>query len=69
MPRATRFPCRVALPPLPSPVPATFRLRLRLHLHLHRLRGEGTPEEFGTILKRDYAKYGKILTGAGIKPE
>jgi tripartite-type tricarboxylate transporter receptor subunit TctC len=29
----------------------------------------GTPEEFGAILKRDYAKYGKILTSAGIKPE
>ena len=29
----------------------------------------GTPEEFGAILKRDYTKYGKILTGAGIKPE
>jgi tripartite-type tricarboxylate transporter receptor subunit TctC len=29
----------------------------------------GTPEEFEAILKRDYAKYGKILTGAGIKPE
>ena len=29
----------------------------------------GTPEQFEAILKRDYAKYGKILTGAGIKPE
>ncbi len=29
----------------------------------------GTPEEFEAILKRDYAKYGKILTEAGIKPE
>jgi hypothetical protein len=67
MQRATRFRCRVALPRPPSPVPATFRLPLRLHLR--RLRGEGTPKEFGAILKRDYAKYGKILTGAGIKPE
>jgi len=67
MQRATRFRCRVALPRPPSPVPATFRLRLhRLRL---RLRGEGTPKEFGAILERDYAKYGKILTGAGIKPE
>jgi tripartite-type tricarboxylate transporter receptor subunit TctC len=29
----------------------------------------GTPEEFEVILKRDYTKYGKILRGAGIKPE
>ena len=29
----------------------------------------GTPEAFGAILKRDYAKYGRILAGAGIKPE
>jgi tripartite-type tricarboxylate transporter receptor subunit TctC len=29
----------------------------------------GTPEAFEGILKRDYAKYGKILVGAGIKPE
>jgi putative tricarboxylic transport membrane protein len=29
----------------------------------------GTPEQFEAILKRDYAKYGKILTAAGIKPE
>ncbi|TMG88730.1 MAG: tripartite tricarboxylate transporter substrate binding protein [Betaproteobacteria bacterium] len=32
------------------------------------IRG-GTPEEFGAILKRDYTKYGKTLTGAGINPE
>jgi tripartite-type tricarboxylate transporter receptor subunit TctC len=29
----------------------------------------GTPEAFEAILRSDYAKYGKILTGAGIKPE
>jgi len=29
----------------------------------------GTPEAFEAILKREYAKYGKILAGAGIKPE
>src|SRR5215467_6493335 len=29
----------------------------------------GTPEAFDALLKRDYAKYGKILTGAGVKPE
>jgi tripartite-type tricarboxylate transporter receptor subunit TctC len=29
----------------------------------------GTPEAFEALLKRDYAKYGKILAGAGIKPE
>ena len=29
----------------------------------------GTPEAFEAILRRDYAKYGKILQGAGIKPE
>jgi tripartite-type tricarboxylate transporter receptor subunit TctC len=29
----------------------------------------GTPEVFEALLKRDYAKYGRILTGAGIKPE
>ena len=29
----------------------------------------GTPEAFEAILKRDYEKYGKILVGAGIKPE
>ena len=29
----------------------------------------GSPEAFETILKRDYAKYGRILTTAGIKPE
>ena len=29
----------------------------------------GTPEAFETLLKRDYAKYGKILAGAGVKPE
>jgi tripartite-type tricarboxylate transporter receptor subunit TctC len=29
----------------------------------------GTPEAFAALLKRDYAKYGKILVGAGIKPE
>jgi len=29
----------------------------------------GTPEEFAAILKRDYAKFGKILMAAGIKPE
>jgi len=29
----------------------------------------GTPEAFEAILRRDYAKYGKILAGAGIRPE
>jgi tripartite-type tricarboxylate transporter receptor subunit TctC len=29
----------------------------------------GAPEAFEAILKRDYAKYGKILAGAGIRPE
>ncbi|HET7764696.1 MAG TPA: tripartite tricarboxylate transporter substrate-binding protein [Burkholderiales bacterium] len=29
----------------------------------------GTPEAFAALLRRDYAKYGKILVGAGIKPE
>jgi tripartite-type tricarboxylate transporter receptor subunit TctC len=29
----------------------------------------GTPEAFEAILKREYAKYGKILAAAGIKPE
>jgi len=29
----------------------------------------GTPEAFEALLKRDYAKYGKILVGAGVKPE
>jgi tripartite-type tricarboxylate transporter receptor subunit TctC len=29
----------------------------------------GTPEAFEALLKRDYAKYGKILAGAGVKPE
>lgn len=29
----------------------------------------GTPEAFEQILKRDYARYGRILTRAGIKPE
>jgi tripartite-type tricarboxylate transporter receptor subunit TctC len=29
----------------------------------------GTPEAFEAILRREYAKYGKILAGAGIKPE
>jgi tripartite-type tricarboxylate transporter receptor subunit TctC len=29
----------------------------------------GSPEAFEALLKRDYAKYGKILTGAGVKPE
>jgi len=29
----------------------------------------GAPEAFESLLKRDYAKYGKILVGAGIKPE
>jgi tripartite-type tricarboxylate transporter receptor subunit TctC len=29
----------------------------------------GSPEAFDSLLKRDYAKYGKILVGAGIKPE
>lgn len=29
----------------------------------------GTPEAFEAVLRRDYAKYGKILAGAGIKPE
>jgi tripartite-type tricarboxylate transporter receptor subunit TctC len=29
----------------------------------------GSPEAFETLLKRDYAKYGRILAGAGIKPE
>ena len=29
----------------------------------------GTPEAFEALLKRDYAKYGRILTAAGIKPE
>jgi tripartite-type tricarboxylate transporter receptor subunit TctC len=29
----------------------------------------GTPEAFETLLKRDYAKYGKIVVGAGVKPE
>src|SRR5712692_116630 len=29
----------------------------------------GTPEAFAAILKRDHAKYGRILTQAGIKPE
>ena len=29
----------------------------------------GTTEAFEGLLKRDYAKYGKILTGAGVKPE
>jgi tripartite-type tricarboxylate transporter receptor subunit TctC len=29
----------------------------------------GAPETFEGILRRDYAKYGKILAGAGIRPE
>ena len=29
----------------------------------------GAPQVFEAILKRDYAKYGKILVGAGIRPE
>src|SRR5262245_6867633 len=29
----------------------------------------GAPEAFEALLKSDYAKYGRILTGAGIKPE
>ncbi len=29
----------------------------------------GTPEAFEALLKRDYTKYGKILVGAGIRPE
>jgi tripartite-type tricarboxylate transporter receptor subunit TctC len=29
----------------------------------------GTPEAFEAILRRDYEKYGKILTAAGIRPE
>jgi tripartite-type tricarboxylate transporter receptor subunit TctC len=29
----------------------------------------GTPEAFEAILRRDYEKYGRILVGAGIKPE
>ena len=29
----------------------------------------GPPEAFEALLRRDYAKYGKILTQAGIKPE
>ena len=29
----------------------------------------GTPETFEAILRREYAKYGRILVGAGIKPE
>ncbi len=29
----------------------------------------GAPEAFEAILKRDYAKYGKILEAAGIRPE
>lgn len=29
----------------------------------------GTPEAFAAILRRDYEKYGKILTAAGIRPE
>ena len=29
----------------------------------------GTPQVFETLLKRDYSKYGRILVGAGIKPE
>ena len=29
----------------------------------------GTPEAFEAILRRDYEKYGKILTAAGVRPE
>jgi tripartite-type tricarboxylate transporter receptor subunit TctC len=29
----------------------------------------GTPEAFEALLRRDYAKYGKILTAAGVRPE
>jgi len=29
----------------------------------------GTPAEFGTVLKRDYEKYGSALRSAGVKPE
>jgi tripartite-type tricarboxylate transporter receptor subunit TctC len=29
----------------------------------------GTPEAFEAVLRREYAKYGKILAGAGIRPE
>jgi tripartite-type tricarboxylate transporter receptor subunit TctC len=29
----------------------------------------GTPEAFEAILRRDYARYGKILAAAGIRPE
>jgi tripartite-type tricarboxylate transporter receptor subunit TctC len=29
----------------------------------------GAPEAFEAILRRDYARYGKILVGAGIRPE
>ena len=29
----------------------------------------GSPEAFEALLRRDYAKYGKILTAAGVRPE
>jgi tripartite-type tricarboxylate transporter receptor subunit TctC len=29
----------------------------------------GSPEAFDALLKRDYARYGRILVGAGVKPE
>ncbi|HTQ73777.1 MAG TPA: tripartite tricarboxylate transporter substrate-binding protein [Burkholderiales bacterium] len=29
----------------------------------------GSPETFETLLRRDYAKYGRILTAAGVRPE
>ena len=29
----------------------------------------GTPEEFGTLIKADIAKWSRVLRDAGIKPE
>src|SRR6266852_1586185 len=67
------------------PAATPRELVLRLNLEIQAVQAEpdirrrfvdgglditgGTPEEFEAILKRDYAKYGKILTEAGIKPK
>ena len=31
--------------------------------------GGGTPQEFGTLIRTDIAKWSKVIKAAGIKPE
>jgi tripartite-type tricarboxylate transporter receptor subunit TctC len=67
--------------PAGTPAPVIDRLNAELNraLKLPDIRekyaadgidlGGGTPQEFGTLIRTDIAKWSKVIKAAGIKPE